>query len=84
MAMSFGDQFDPGQVGRRDLEAYARDIQGAPRLVWELFEEILEGAQAAVDQASVTFLERAGESPIMEMVRLQIARNLKRARNTTR
>jgi serine/threonine-protein kinase HipA len=84
LAMSFGDQFDPGQVSGRDLEAYAREIQIAPRLVWHTFDELLEHAKEAIERASALFVQKAGESPVVEMVRLQIDKNLKRSKTTTR
>ncbi len=84
LAMSLGEQFDPGQVLHRDLEAYARELQVAPRLVWKVAEELLEGAEEAVARAAQLFSQRVGESPVVEMVRLQVIKNVKRARNTTR
>ena len=84
LAMSFGAQFDPGQVLRRDLEAYARELQVGVRLVWGVLEQQLERADAAIADATAEFRHRFGDSPILEMVGLQLAKNLKRAKNTLR
>lgn len=84
LAMSFGDQFEPGQVIRRDLEAYAKEIQMGSNLVFDLVEEFLTETTQKLEEATKEFCSHYGESPILEMVRLQIAKNLKRAANTTR
>jgi serine/threonine-protein kinase HipA len=84
LAMSFGDQFEPGQVIRRDLEAYAKEIQMGSNLVFDLVEEFLSETTQKLEAATQEFRSLYGESPILEMVRLQIAKNLKRAANTIR
>lgn len=84
LAMSFGRQFDPGQVLRRDLEEYARELQVGPRLVWGALEEQLDRAETAIAAGCEEFVQRFGDSPILEMVSQQLAKNLKRARNTLR
>lgn len=84
LAMSFGDQFEPGQVIRRDLEAYAKEIQMGSNLVFDLVEEFLTETTQKLEAATQEFRSLYGESPILEMVRLQIAKNLKRAANTIR
>lgn len=81
LAMSFGAQFDPGQVLRRDLEDYARELQVGPRLVWGALEEQLDQAELAIEQASAEFRQRFGDSPILEMVGQQVGKNFKRARS---
>jgi hypothetical protein len=82
--MSFGDQSDPGQVIRRDLEAYAREIQMGSGLVFGLVEEFLTETPQKLEEAAEEFRDHYGDSPILEMVRLQVAKNLKRAANTIR
>jgi serine/threonine-protein kinase HipA len=84
LAMSFGDQSDPGQVIRRDLEAYAREIQMGSGLVFALVEEFLTETPQKLEEAAQEFRDHYGDSPILEMVRLQVAKNLKRAANTIR
>jgi hypothetical protein len=66
------------------LEAYARELQVGPRLVWGVLEQQLERADAAIADATAEFRQRFGDSPILEMVGLQLAKNLKRAKNTLR
>lgn len=82
LAMSFGGQFDPGQVLRRDLEEYARELKVGWRLVWGVLEELLDQAQAAITSASDEFGGRFGDCPILEMTGQQLTKNLKRAKNT--
>jgi hypothetical protein len=84
LAMSFGDQSDPGQVIRRDLEAYAREIQMGSGLVFALVEEFLTETPQKLEEAAQEFRDHYCDSPILEMVRLQVAKNLKRAANTIR
>lgn len=79
LAMSLGDQFDPGAVLQRDLEAYARELQVSPRMVRENVGEFLETGTQRLEEAIAEFHTRHGNAPILEMVRLQVARNLKRA-----
>lgn len=82
LAMSFGNQFDPGQVIRRDLEAYAREMQIGSRLVFSLFDELNGRTAQSVSEAAESFRSQYGDSPILDLVRLQIQKNLKRAINT--
>lgn len=84
LAMSFGEQFEPGQVIRRDLEAYAREIQMGSSLIFNLIEEFLSVTTGELEAAAREFRDRHGDNPILEMVRLQVAKNLKRAANTLR
>lgn len=84
LAMSFGEQFDPGQVIRRDLEAYAREIQMGSSLIFDLVEELLTTTNQKLEEAAREFRDRYGDNPILEMVRLQVTKNLKRAANTLR
>jgi hypothetical protein len=53
-------------------------------LVWGVLEQQLERADAAIADATAEFRQRFGDSPILEMVGLQLAKNLKRAKNTLR
>jgi len=84
LAMSFGEQFDPGQVIRRDLEAYAREIQMGSSLIFDLVEELLTTTNQKLEEAAREFRDRYGDNPILEMVRLQVTKNLRRAANTLR
>lgn len=79
LAMSLGAQFDPGAVLQRDLEAHARELQVSPRMVRENVAEFLETGTQRLAEAIAEFHTRHGNAPILEMVRLQVARNLKRA-----
>lgn len=79
LAMSLGDQFDPGAVLPRDLEAHAHELQVSPRMVRENVAEFLETGSQRLGEAIAEFRTRHGNAPILEMIRLQVARNLKRA-----
>jgi len=79
LAMSVGEQFDPDLVLRRDLEAHARELHVGTQLVRETVAELLATGKQRLAEASTEFRERYGDSPILDMVRLQVARTLKRA-----
>lgn len=79
LAMSVGEQFDPDSVLRRDLEAHARELQVGSRLVGDNVAELLATGKQRLAEAIAEFRERYGDSPILDMVRLQVARNVKRA-----
>lgn len=79
LAMSIGEQFDPGAVLRRDLEAYARELHVGSRLVGETVEELLATGKQRLVEAIAEFRERYGDCPILDMVRRQVSRNLSRA-----
>jgi len=79
LAMSLGDQFDPGEVGSQDLEAFARAVRVGPRLVRGIVDEMLATGNERLGDAIAEFRDRSGESPVLDMVRLQVARNLRRA-----
>jgi serine/threonine-protein kinase HipA len=79
LAMSVGEQFDPDVVLRRDLEAHARELHVGARMVSETVAELLGEGKQRLAEAIAEFRERYGESPILDMVRLQVARSLKRA-----
>ncbi|MFM9195166.1 MAG: type II toxin-antitoxin system HipA family toxin [Planctomycetia bacterium] len=79
LAMSIGEQFDPGAVLRRDLEAYARELHVGSRLVGETVAELLATGKQRLVEAIAEFRGRYGDSPILDMVRRQVIRNLNRA-----
>lgn len=79
LAMSLGDQFDPGVVVQRDLDAYAQELLVGRRMVGEIVAEMLSTGKQQLVEACMEFRDRYGDSPILDMVRLQVARNLKRA-----
>lgn len=79
LAMSLGEQFDPGAVLQRDLEAHARELQVGPRMVADNVAELLATGKQRLAEAIAEFRERHGESPILDTIRLQVARNFKRA-----
>lgn len=79
LAMSLGEQFDPGAVLQRDLEAHARELQVGSRMVADNVAELLATGKQQLAEAIAEFRARYGDSPILEMIRLQVARNLKRA-----
>lgn len=79
LAMSLGEQFDRGGVLQRDLDAYARELQVGSRIVADNVAELLATSKQRLAEASAEFRERYGDSPILEMIRLPVARNLKRA-----
>jgi serine/threonine-protein kinase HipA len=79
LAMSVGEQFDPDVVLRRDLEAHARELHVGSRMVGETVAELLGEGKQRMAEAVAGFRERYGDSPILDMVRLQVSRNLKRA-----
>lgn len=84
LAMSFGEQFDPGQVIRRDLEAYAREIQVGSGLVMRIVDGMLTEISRKLDEVIGEFRGQHGDSPILEMIRVQVARHLRRAAITLR
>ena len=84
LAMSLGEQFDPGAVLQRDLDAHARELQVGPRMVRDNVSEFLETGIRRLGEAITDFRERHGNSPILDMIRLQVARNLKRAKTLLR
>ena len=79
LAMSVGEQFDPDMVLRRDLEAHARELHVGTQMVSQTVAELLATGKQRLAEASTEFRERYGDSPILDMVRLQVARTLKRA-----
>lgn len=79
LAMSLGEQFDPGAVLRRDLEAYARELGVGPRIVEHTAAELMGTGKQRLAEAIGEFRDRYGDSPILDMIRLQVSRNLKRA-----
>lgn len=79
LAMSVGEQFDPDAVLRRDLDAYARELHVGSRMVGENVAELLATGKQRLAEATAEFRERYGDSPVLDMVRLQVGRTLKRA-----
>ena len=80
LAMSLGEQFDPGHVLRRDLAAYANELGIGPRLVDAIVEEFIGEGPRRFDEAVTEFVEQHGDSPLVESMRLQVAKQLRRAR----
>jgi hypothetical protein len=66
-------------VLQRDLEAHARELQVGSRMVADNVAELLATGKQQLAEAIAEFRARYGDSPILEMIRLQVARNLKRA-----
>lgn len=79
LAMSVGEQFDPDVMLRRDLDAYARELHVGSRMIGETVAELLATGKQRLVEAIAEFRDRYGDSPILDMVRLQVARTLKRA-----
>jgi hypothetical protein len=80
LAMSLGEQFDPGHVLRGDLAAYAHQLGIGPRLVDAIVEEFIAVGPRRFDEAVTEFVEQHGDSPVVESMRLQFAKQLRRAR----
>ena len=75
LAMSIGEQFDPGAVLHRDFEAYARELRVGSRRVDETVAELLATGKQRLVLAITDFQERYGDCPILDMGRLQVSRN---------
>lgn len=81
LAMEMGGTSDPDLVGARHLEALAADLKLRPKLVLELAKTFLEKIADALDSVSSNFVERYGDSPIVERLPMVIRRQLRRARS---
>lgn len=79
LAMSIGEQFDPGEVLGRDLEAYARELGVGWRLVDETVTDLLATGKQRLTEAIAEFRTRYGDCPILDMVRRHVTRTLNRA-----
>lgn len=79
LAMSVGEQFDPDAVLRRDLDAHAHELHVGSRMIGENVAELLATGKQRLVESVAEFRDRYGDCPMLDMVRLQVARTLKRA-----
>lgn len=82
MAMSIGGSFDPGQIAVRSLERHATDMQLGAASVVGMAREMVADGRRHLTEAIVEFRDRYGDSAVLDMVQLQVNRNLRRAATT--
>lgn len=79
LAMGVGDQRDPGQVGRRDLDRLARASGIGSAFVADVFLRMAQAMPAAFDAVARSFREAHGDSPIIMRMASVIDRQCRRS-----
>ncbi len=83
LAMSIGTATDPGQIGRRQLHEFAREIgMGAKYIVGEL-DRIMTSLEQGLDDYAHEFSTDWGENPVIDRVCRTIRRQIRRTRTLT-
>ncbi len=79
LAMDLGGTSDPDLVGTKHLQALATELKVRPPTVMRAAKGLLEQISDSLDKTSTKFVERYGDSPIVERLPIVIRKQIRRA-----
>lgn len=80
LAMGIGEQRDPGQVARRDVDRLAQASGIGSAFAADVFVRLAQAMPAAFDEVSKVFREAHGDSPIIARMADVIERQCRRSK----
>lgn len=84
LAMAIGGSFDPDFIGKPQLAGMAIDLGVQHRIVFDVFEQLLEAIPPALDEVVSQWTSRYGTSPILHRIPLIIRKQIRRAKTQWR
>ena len=78
LAMSIGGVSNPDQVGKRQLQALAADLQMRPNAVIRAATSLVEQLPEAIAETTQSFADRFGDSPVIRRLPIIIRKQIRR------